>query len=218
MIGAFERPQQREVPAHHQPQPKLIDTLLATIFRSVLLFVFGMAYGMIVTHLHDEQGLAPVKVEGIRRDTWRYLLFWGVAGVALGRLLPWVDVLWEEALAAGQEGGSGESSGETLKTNGSADNKSERLRASSGTSLTTGVAHADCFCYRTWHLCTPQPNESFANFHIAETAMDIDAPGVSHTRACQSGPLVSNRPLQARLSPLGCHWHIWHFRSPWDKS
>ena len=135
MIGAFERPQQREVPAHHQPQPKLIDTLLATIFRSVLLFVFGMAYGMIVTHLHDEQGLAPVKVEGIRRDTWRYLLFWGVAGVALGRLLPWVDVLWEEALAAGQEGGSGESSGETLKTNGSADNKSERLRASSESGL-----------------------------------------------------------------------------------
>jgi hypothetical protein len=32
-------------------------------------------------------------VEGIikPRDNWTYLFFWGVAGVALGSLLPWVD-------------------------------------------------------------------------------------------------------------------------------
>ena len=52
-----------------------------------------MAYGLVVTHLHDDHRLAPVKVGGIDRHSWRYLMFWGIAGVALGTLLPWVDVL-----------------------------------------------------------------------------------------------------------------------------
>ncbi|KAI4138378.1 MAG: hypothetical protein L6R39_006819 [Caloplaca ligustica] len=66
------------------------------VLRTVLLFFFGVAYGSIVTHLHDNQRIAPVKVEGIDRYTWRYLAFWGVAGVVLGRLLPWIDVFWTE--------------------------------------------------------------------------------------------------------------------------
>ena len=51
-----------------------------------------------MTHLHDNQRIAPVKVEGIGRYSWRYLAFWGVAGVILGKLLPWVDIFWEESL------------------------------------------------------------------------------------------------------------------------
>ena len=60
--------------------------------------MFGVAYGVIITHLHDNHGLAPVKIEGINRHSWHYLLFWGIAGVGLGGLLPWVDILWEETL------------------------------------------------------------------------------------------------------------------------
>ena len=57
-----------------------------------------------ISHLHDEQQLAPVKVEGIDRYTRRYLIIWGVVGVGLGSLLPWVDILWNETL--GHDGGS----------------------------------------------------------------------------------------------------------------
>ena len=60
--------------------------------------MFGVAYGIVITHLHDNQRLAPVKIEGIQRYSWQYLGFWGIAGVALGGLLPWIDVLWEEAI------------------------------------------------------------------------------------------------------------------------
>jgi len=59
-----------------------------------------MAYGIIISHLHDNRQIAPVKVEGIERYSWDYLIFWGIAGVGLGSLLPWVDLLWEEALGS----------------------------------------------------------------------------------------------------------------------
>jgi hypothetical protein len=56
----------------------------------------GMGYGVLVKHLHDDRQLAPFQVEGIikPRNDWRYLGFWGIAGVALGSLLPWVDTLF----------------------------------------------------------------------------------------------------------------------------
>lgn len=63
--------------------------------RFPLLFVCGMAYGAVLTHLHDDQRLAPVKVDHIDRYSWRYLILWGTAGVILGGLLPWIDLLWE---------------------------------------------------------------------------------------------------------------------------
>ena len=57
-----------------------------------------MAYGLIVAHLHNEQYLAPVKVEGIESNSWIYVISWGFAGVGLGSLLPWVDIIWEDML------------------------------------------------------------------------------------------------------------------------
>lgn len=68
------------------------------ILRTILLFLFGVAYGIIITHLHDNQHLAPVKVGGINRGSWGYFAFWGLSGVSLGSLLPWVDVWWAQAL------------------------------------------------------------------------------------------------------------------------
>ena len=57
-----------------------------------------MAYGVIISHLHDSQQVAPVQVQGIERWSWGYLLGWGSVGVVLGGLLPWVDVFWEDVL------------------------------------------------------------------------------------------------------------------------
>jgi len=58
-----------------------------------------MGYGLLVRHLHDDRQLAPFQVEGIikPRNDAGYLLFWGIAGVALGSLLPWVDTLFAVA-------------------------------------------------------------------------------------------------------------------------
>ena len=74
--------------------------------RSILLFAIGMLYGLLVRHLHDDRQLAPFQVEGIIKPSkdWRYLVFWGVAGVGLGSLLPWVDMVWEESMGGKSDG------------------------------------------------------------------------------------------------------------------
>ncbi|KAI9742667.1 MAG: hypothetical protein M1818_003808 [Claussenomyces sp. TS43310] len=84
--------------SQHVTQTPLPRYLLNLAFRTTLLFCIGMGYGLLVTHLHDDQQLAPFQVEGIIKPSynWPYLVFWGVAGVGLGSLLPWVDTLWED--------------------------------------------------------------------------------------------------------------------------
>jgi hypothetical protein len=58
------------------------------------LFLFGVIYGLIVSHLHDSRQLEAVHVEGMNRESWIYLASWGFFGVALGSLLPYVDLAW----------------------------------------------------------------------------------------------------------------------------
>ncbi|CAG8891014.1 unnamed protein product [Penicillium egyptiacum] len=66
--------------------------ILPQALSSVLLFGFGVAYGVITVHLHDNHWITPVKLENIHYyDSWQYLNFWGLAGIALGNLLPWLD-------------------------------------------------------------------------------------------------------------------------------
>jgi len=66
----------------------------------VLLFIFGVAYGVIISHLHDSRRVAPIQVSlrGVEHNSWGYLVGWGGVGVLIGGLLPWVDILWEEVL------------------------------------------------------------------------------------------------------------------------
>ncbi len=102
-ISASKRPRIQRVPSnynshahhHHHPHSKLGHTLVSLGIRTTLLFLFGVTYGVIITHLHDEQKLAPVEVVGFHSFDWAHSLCWGVAGVALGSLLPWIDLLWE---------------------------------------------------------------------------------------------------------------------------
>lgn len=58
------------------------------------LFTFGVFYGTIVSHLHDTRQLAAVHVKGVDRESRFYITMWGCAGVALGSLLPYVDLVW----------------------------------------------------------------------------------------------------------------------------
>ncbi|KAG0645310.1 hypothetical protein D0Z07_8945 [Hyphodiscus hymeniophilus] len=88
----------RKATAPPPPAPSTSSTVLSLLSRSVLLCGIGMLYGLLVRHLHDDRQLAAFQVEGIikPRNGWAYLVFWGVSGVALGSLLPWVDGLWEQ--------------------------------------------------------------------------------------------------------------------------
>ena len=82
----------------------LRSIVLPTTTRLFALFAFGVAYGLVVSKLHENRNVTPVQVEGIKRG-FGYLTFWGMAGVGLGSLLPWVDWMWarnREAFAAGE--------------------------------------------------------------------------------------------------------------------
>jgi hypothetical protein len=84
------------VGGHHVPR-STASVVLDTALRVVILFVCGLAYGALVAHLHDDRHVAPVRMEGLDLERWRYLAFLGVASVVLGLVLPWVDGLGAEA-------------------------------------------------------------------------------------------------------------------------
>lgn len=66
--------------------------VLPQALSSALLFGFGIVYGVITVHLHDNHWITPVKLENVHYyDSWQYLGFWGMAGIALGNILPWLD-------------------------------------------------------------------------------------------------------------------------------
>jgi hypothetical protein len=58
------------------------------------LYLFGVIYGLIVSQLHDSRQLEAVHVNGLDRGSWTYLATWGFFGVALGSLLPYIDLAW----------------------------------------------------------------------------------------------------------------------------
>ncbi|KAK3692143.1 insulin-induced protein [Podospora appendiculata] len=107
-----------------QSQSK-VATAFSLFLRASLLFTLGMGYGALVTQLPSRQNLGAfgaVAGEGISKSTllllqhagydWRYLAFWGSAGVALGGLLPWFDSVWEETFGRRRRRGTGNAAAE----------------------------------------------------------------------------------------------------------
>jgi hypothetical protein len=68
---------------------------VVVVGKLVALYVFGVIYGVIVSHLHETRQLAAVHVEGVNRKSQAYLATWGLFGVTLGSLLPYVDLVWD---------------------------------------------------------------------------------------------------------------------------
>ena len=72
-----------------------IASYLPVVGRTVAMFSVGILYGLLISHLHDRQQIAPVKVN-LDREKWSYLATWGGIGVLLGEALPYVDRLWRD--------------------------------------------------------------------------------------------------------------------------
>ena len=96
IIGAYEP----ETPASPDPPPHQSRQNLVVLLgiRTIFLFLAGIAYGLVISQLHDSERIAPVQLQTLDRRSWSYVLGWGGAGIVLGALLPWVDTLWEDVL------------------------------------------------------------------------------------------------------------------------
>jgi hypothetical protein len=82
-------------PEHSRRRKQSSTHPVAIGAKIITLFLFGVTYGAIVSLLHDTRELAPVRVGGFNQGRWPYFASWGVAGVVLGSLLPYVDFWWD---------------------------------------------------------------------------------------------------------------------------
>ena len=216
VMGSFPQTQSyREAYPHHT---KPSEVVVPVMFRTILLFAFGVAYGIVVTHLHDDHRLAPVKIGGIDRHSWHYLIFWGIAGVALGTLLPWVDAFWGDVM--GKIVGKGKqntSNVQEAKSDEIRDSEEEkrRLKPRSGIDADwnpvvrsigafIGIAFAIVRLPSIdfWHQIT--------DIGTAEVAMAINLTSLIDSGTRQPSTMVSRRPLQSGLFTLHCGWYCWN--------
>ena len=84
-----------------QPPREGVWKYLVSLTKLAALFMFGMAYGIIVSHLHDTRELAAVRVEAVDRGSWIYLASWGTAGLVLGSFLPYAEFVWGKEVKEG---------------------------------------------------------------------------------------------------------------------
>lgn len=110
--GTLLQQQQREglsqrrgskVQARRRPARRGASKYAVILGKLAALFTFGVAYGVVVSHLHERRELAAVRVEAVDRGSWVYLAAWGFAGMGLGSLLPYVDLLWDGEGCEGPE-------------------------------------------------------------------------------------------------------------------
>ncbi|KAK1238687.1 hypothetical protein MKX07_004263 [Trichoderma sp. CBMAI-0711] len=99
------RQQQQQQQQQQPTSPASRAAWLAS--RALVLFVLGAGYGVLVTHLHQEQGLLQLSDAGtgMPRYNGSYTAMWGfaLAGVAMGALQPWVDGEWDRIFGRQQD-------------------------------------------------------------------------------------------------------------------
>lgn len=97
-------PQPQTQKVHQMPRRGFRGYTIPFVARTVTLFGIGVLYALLITHLHDQRSLAPVRVE-LNRGSWTYLFCWGTAGILLAEALPWADTFWadEDAEAESSE-------------------------------------------------------------------------------------------------------------------
>ena len=216
VIGAFQQPTQRRS-VSQQRRATARNTLIPLALRTTLLFVLGVAYGAIVIHLHDERRLTPVKVEGMEQYSWWYLTAWGVTGILLGNLMPWVDKLWENTVGDYTAGKNAK-----VETKGVGSNKAGRTaslaRSDLGAGLTPIIRGMGAFFGVAFAIVSQL---SYEHSHLelisfeAEAAVGIDFTGVPYPSTCEPGALVPGRPVQGWVPSLHRRWTCWHGTMSW---
>lgn len=106
--------------AHKDP----LHTLSAgsLVVRGLCLFGLGVGYGVLLSRFQDSSPWLSGNsfAENINLSTdWKNLAFWGVAGVAWGAGMPWLDKLWYDTF--GEDGEEIEMANETDLLSGGED-------------------------------------------------------------------------------------------------
>ena len=160
----------RAAPAPPRPPRRTTATgaSMHIALRVASLFVFGVAYGVVVTHLHARGGWG-----GARWDAYRALA-WGGAGVVLGSVLPWLD--GQDGAAVGAAVGAAASGG-----------WSPVVRS---IGAFVGIAYA---IVSGRVRPPPRPANSLTPC-VEKAAVAVDAAGVARARAREPVPLVPDRP------------------------
>jgi len=120
-------------------------------------------------------------------------VFWGVAGVALGSLLPWVDTLF----ATNETDTVVKSSMEEENT---VEGENSGIFGADWTPVVRSVGAFVGIAYAI--VCSPLPSGlGLVLTEVAQTPLGFNNASLSHPRSRQSGLMVPHRPLDARLHP-----------------
>lgn len=195
--------------------PCRILLFLSLTARAALLFTLGMGYGVLVSRLRSETHVvafddlgeptpSPAETgpasEYVASYDWRYLVSWGLSGIALGTLLPWFDGVWDRSFGR---------SGSVLAKARTAPETDWALVVR-GIGAFAGVAFAmvrSTFLFCSIYFWTLPI--SFTNTWIAQTTVDVDDAGINDPCSGKSVLVVPLGSVQVG-SPAGrCLWLCW---------
>lgn len=89
--GQTNQAQSTQIPIHKPRRTGFRGYYLPLFLRNTLLFAFGLAYGKIITQLQRPDPLRTVGVKNLNSHPWYFFAAWGLSGILLGNVLPWVD-------------------------------------------------------------------------------------------------------------------------------
>lgn len=151
--------------------------ILPQAWSSVLLLGFGIAYGVITVKLHENHWITPVKLENIHYyDSWQYLGFWGLAGIALGNSLPWLDG-WRESKIAEKDARNSDEENE--------DRTPSWVTVARSVGAFVGIAFA-----MVSEISCSLVQDANLLFFLAETSLAIHHASIADPRSCQPRSLV----------------------------
>lgn len=191
--------------------PSLLQYTRALVVRIVALFLMGIVYGVFITQLHDSRTIAPVKVEGINRRSWTYLLFWGILGVVLGCALPLVDGFLKRRQDEADDTAIESDEDDDLPVENLRDESPESSgagRPSLGAEwnpIVRSVGALVAIAFAIVRYSSPSSScVNISNVLPAEIAVAVNTAGITDAHSRQPRHMVSYRPFKAGFHPFDC--------------